>query len=59
MVPGDCVLLEEADVVDAPTADLNDDGMVNGDDIAILTPRLGTQRGEEGYLDGLDIAAFF
>ena len=41
--------------VDAPTADLTDDGIVNVLDISTLTGRFGVRAGEQGYREGLDL----
>lgn len=42
-------------LVSAPIADTNDDGLVDGLDVSILTSRLGVRAGEVGYLEGLDV----
>ena len=41
--------------VDAPTADITDDGNVNILDISTFIGLLGTQAGEVGYREGLDL----
>ena len=41
--------------VDAPTADITDDGNVNILDISLLGSRFGLQAGQHGYRGGLDL----
>ena len=52
-----CQPLGGDQVIDAVTADLTGDGEVNGADIDFIEARFGKRVGEEGYLDGLDLAS--
>ncbi len=55
----ECDALVGTPVVDAPTADLNDDGQIDQADVEVLLDptHFDKSAGEMGYIDGLDIAA--